>query len=63
MKEYEVTITETLEKTVTVEAASRENAEAIVQQRWKDSTYILDADDFTGVSFKARKAPERSRTR
>lgn len=60
MKTYEVTITEMLQKTVTVEADSREEAERMVEQRWNDSEYILDADSFVGVDFSAR-AKERSR--
>ena len=60
MKTYEVTITETLQKTVEVEANSREEAERLVEQRWNDSEYILDADSFVGVDFSAR-SNERSR--
>lgn len=60
-KEYEVNIRETLEMKVTVEAASREEAEAIVERNWKNCDYILDAEHFTGVKFSARKAPERDR--
>lgn len=33
MKEYDVAITETLQKTVTVRAESREEAEALVEDR------------------------------
>lgn len=51
MKEYDVTIKETLEKKVTVEAGSREEAEAMVREGWNNSDYILDADSFTGVEF------------
>ena len=54
MREYEVTITETLEMTVTVEAESREEAQQIASDNWKNGDYILDADHFTGVNFKAR---------
>ena len=60
MKTYEVTITETLQKTVEVEADSREKAEKQVEQKWNDSEYILDADSFVGVDFSAR-SNERSR--
>ena len=60
-REYEVNIRETLEMKVTVEAASREEAEAIVERNWKNSEYILDADHFTGVEFTAKKVPERDR--
>ena len=60
MKTYEVTITETLQKTVEIEAASREQAEELVEQKWNDSEYILDAEAFVGVDFDARPK-ERSR--
>ncbi len=52
MKEYDVTITETLEKTVTVEAASKAEAEEMVRQQYYNSEYILDSENFTGVDFK-----------
>lgn len=35
MNEYDIAIRETLEMTVTVEAASREEARQIVADRWK----------------------------
>ena len=35
MKEYDVTIQETLEMTVSVEAESREEARQMVADRWK----------------------------
>ena len=40
MKDYDVTITETLEMTVTVNAASRMEAEQLVNERWKKGDYI-----------------------
>ncbi len=52
MKEYDVTITETLEKTVTVEAGSKAEAEEMVRQQYYNSEYILDSENFTGVDFK-----------
>lgn len=51
MKEYDVKITETLEKTVTGEAASREEAEDAVKAAYYNSEYILDSENFTGVEF------------
>lgn len=51
MKEYDIKITETLEKTVTVEAASREEAEEQVKAAYYNSEYILDSENFTGVAF------------
>lgn len=49
--QFDVNITETLEKTVTVEAASSEEAKAVVEAAYNDAKYVLDADDFTGVQF------------
>ena len=60
MKNYKVTITEKLEMTVEVEASSRYEAERLVKERYKDSEYILDADHFTGVIFKA-DPPQKER--
>ena len=60
MKTYEVTITETLQKTVTVEADSREETERQGEENWNNSKYILDADSFVGVDFAVR-TNERSR--
>ncbi|HHZ07057.1 MAG TPA: hypothetical protein GX401_09840 [Clostridiales bacterium] len=62
MKEFDVTITETLKKTVTVEAENREEAEQLVSDRWHNSEYILDAEDFQGAEFScAHSRPHRSR--
>lgn len=49
MKTYEVTITETLQKTVEMEANSREEAERLVEKNWNNSEYILDADSFVAA--------------
>lgn len=54
MNEYDITIRKTLEMTVTVEAESREEARQIVADRWKNSEYILDADNFKDVEFTPR---------
>lgn len=58
MKQYKVTITETLKMTVEVEAKDRWEAEQLVADNWRNGDYILDVDSFTGVSFKA-SIPER----
>lgn len=50
-KEYTVNIKETLEMQVTVKAKSAEEAIELVQQRWKDSEYVLDSECFSGVDF------------
>ena len=60
-KNYEVNIRETLEMKVSIQAESREEAERIVEQRWKSGEYVLDADHFTSVEFNAKKARDRSR--
>lgn len=54
MNEYDITIQETLEMTVTVEAESREEARQIVSDNWKKGEYILDADSFKDVEFYPR---------
>lgn len=51
MKEYDVKITETLEKTVTVQAENRDAAEEQVKTAYYNSQHILDAENFTGVEF------------
>ena len=51
MKEFDVTITETLEKNVKVEAESRQEAEDAVKKSYYNSEYVLDAENFTGVQF------------
>lgn len=51
MKEFNVIITETLQKELTIKANSREEAQTLVKQKWNDSIYILDSSDFVDVSF------------
>lgn len=53
MKEFEVTITETLQKTVSIEAETKEEAKQLVEDMWKDGDIILDADDFADVEYAA----------
>ena len=60
MKTYKVTITEKLEMTVEVEATSRYEAERLVEKQCNDTEYILDADHFKGVTFKA-EPPQKER--
>ena len=50
-KTYNVLITETLQKTVLVEAETEQEAHRRVSDAWKNSEYILDADSFQGVEF------------
>lgn len=51
MKDYEVTISETLQRTVQVRADNIAEAEAMVEERWRNSEYILGAEDFSEVNF------------
>ena len=54
-KQYEVTITETLQKIVVVEAVSRSEARNVVSKDWHDSKHILDAGNFKSVDFEIRR--------
>lgn len=51
MKEYDIKITETLERTVTVKAESVDDAKAQVEEEWGKSMHVLDSEDFAGVEF------------
>ena len=53
---FRVTITETLKRTVEVEADDPDQAEQMVSDGWHCSKYILGADDFAGVEFKTARA-------
>ena len=52
-KKFSVTITEILKMVVEVKAQNQQQAEQIVSDRWRNSEYILDADNFFGVEFTA----------
>lgn len=54
---FEVMITETLQKTVTVTANDLCEAEETVQGEWNNQDHILDADHFKGVRFDAVPVP------
>jgi len=51
MKEFEVTITETLQKAVRVEASTKEEAQQLVEEMWNAGDVVLDADHFVGADF------------
>ena len=51
MKSYEVEITETLRRTVTVDAHDYDEAIDKVREAWRRSKYVLDADDFLEAGF------------
>ena len=50
-KQYKVLITETLQKTVLVEATSEQGAHTRAADAWKNAEYLLDAECFQGVEF------------
>ena len=51
MKFYKVEIMETLRRTVTVEARDYDEAISKVREAWRQSEYVLDADDFLEAGF------------
>ncbi len=55
MKKFEVEITETLQRTVTVEAASQEEAERMVDRGWRDGDYVLTDEDTVSTNFRKRR--------
>lgn len=63
MKKFDVEITETLQRKVSVEAASQEDAERMVTQAWNNQDYVLDSGDFNGVDFKTVGEHELAETR
>lgn len=63
MKEFDVTITETLKLTVSVEASSKEEAQQMVSDQWHAGNHILDADNFVEVEFESNDGKEISAER
>ncbi len=59
MKDYDVTITETLQRTVRIRAESPAEAEEIAEERHSRSEYVLDAGDFKGADFHAREREKK----
>lgn len=55
-KEYIVTITEVLQRKVRIKATDKENAEYIVEQQYYNQEHILNENDLTAQSFKAKIA-------
>lgn len=50
-KKFKVCITETLERVVEVEAFDAESAVDKAISEYKNGEHVLDADNFTGVTF------------
>lgn len=63
MKEFDVTITETLKLTVSVEASSKEEAEQMVNDQWRAGDHVLDSDNFVDVEFESNDGKEISAER
>lgn len=63
MKEFDVTITETLKLTVSVEASSKEEARQMVSDQWHAGDHILDVDNFVEVEFESNDGKEISAKR
>lgn len=57
-KRFRVTITETLKRTVEVEAEDRYEAVQNVSDGWHSSKHILGSEDFVDVSFEAVPATD-----
>ena len=55
-KEYIVTITEVLQRKVTVRAKNKDDAEYIVEKQYYNQEHILNESDLTVQSFKAKTA-------
>ena len=55
-KEYIVTITEVLQRKLSVRAESKDDAEYIVEQQYYNQEHILNENDLTVQSFKAKAA-------
>ena len=55
-KEYIVTITEVLQRKVSVRAESKDDAEYIVEQQYYNQEHILNENDLVVQSFKAKAA-------
>lgn len=48
---FDVTITETHQRVVTIEADTPEEAKEIAEDRWSEGYIVLESDDFVEVDF------------
>lgn len=55
MKTYNVTITETLQRTILVEADNEQHALNMVQDDYDNANIVLDYSDFKKVDFDAER--------
>lgn len=56
MKNYDVTITETIEEVIPIQAESREDAERIAKKQWDEGVIELQSDKMTAVEFTASES-------
>ena len=54
MPNFEVIITETLARAITVEAEDADKAFLEVCSGWKNAVYVLGSEDFTDVEFEIK---------
>lgn len=59
MKEYDVTITETLEKTVTIKASSIYEADLKISEMYRNEEIVLDETNYTGVEYNIREVKDK----
>lgn len=52
MDKYKIEITETIQKTIEVEANNKDEALHVVMKKYKNSEVILTEEDFIDVDFK-----------
>lgn len=58
MKTYKVTITETLSRTIEVEAETSDDAIDMVEEGYRAQEHVLDWNDFVNVEFKIENPNE-----
>ena len=58
LQTFKVTITERLQKPVIVDAGNLDEAEQIISNNWRNSEYVLGAEDFVDVEFEAELVDE-----
>lgn len=51
MKEYEVTVTEILKRTIKVIADTCKDARKIVEEEYKKENIVLDSSDFSDIEI------------
>ena len=61
MKNYKVTIIETLQMEVEVEADNAADAKSLIENEYNNKKHVLDSSNLKQVSFMTRSA-ERGRT-